>query len=345
MMRQTNAWTLFVFGIVVCSCAGQNSANPTQRDKSGTTPYAQTSLSSPELRATLYEPDSQKGYYRGTRFDWSGLVSRVDYGRHTFFCEFKQEHDPLNHDDICGTAEEFGIESAPSYAEAKAGEPFIKIGIGVLERADDAPYAFWKRYKIRTPGYWREVHLPAKINYRQNLHGPDGWDYDYTKIVELVSGVPELKIRRRLQNTGTRTIETDHYGHNFLRIDNVPAGTNYTLEFRFTPRFGQDSRTQGCVEIRNRSLVFTKDPSPDQAIWVRLEGFEKPEDNEIKVVNHSTGASMTISADRPLSKLVFYSSGGVLCPEAFIKLNLPPGQTQEWTTTYHFQAGSPPSPR
>jgi hypothetical protein len=344
MMLQTIVWMLPVFGVVISGFAEQNpSSTVVQRDKSGAAPYPQTSLSSPECKATLYEPDSQHGYYRGTRFDWSGLVSSVECGHHTFFCEFKREHDPLNHDDICGTAEEFGIESPPSYAEAKPGEPFIKIGIGVLERPDDSPYAFWKRYTIRTPGYWREVHYWSnKLNYRQNLHGPNGWGYDYTKIVEIATNAPELKIRRRLQNTGTQSIDTDHYGHNFLRIDNVPAGTNYTLEFRFEPHFGQDSRTQGCVEIRNRSLVFTKDPSQDQAIWVRLEGFQKPEDNEIKVVNHSTGATMTISADRPLSKLVFYSSGGVLCPEAFIKVNLPPGQTLVWTTTYRFEAGLPP---
>jgi hypothetical protein len=126
-----------------------------------------------------------------------------------------------------------------------------------------------------------------------------------------------------------------------LRIDNIPAGTNYSLEFPFTPRFGQDSKTQGCLEIKQRSLVFTHELPPDQAIWVRLEGFQQREDNRIKIVNHSTGASMTIATDQPLSKLVFYSSGGVLCPEAFVKLTIPPGQTREWTTRYSFQADKP----
>ncbi len=94
----------------------------------GNGPYPETVLTNRVLKTTLYLPDPEKGYYRGTRFDWSGLVSRVEFGSHSFFCEFKQQHDPLNHDDICGTAEEFGIESAPSYAEAQAGEAFIKIG-------------------------------------------------------------------------------------------------------------------------------------------------------------------------------------------------------------------------
>jgi hypothetical protein len=303
--------------------------------------YAEGSLSGTFLKARFYLPDSQNGYYRGTRFDWSGLISRVDYGSHTFFCEFKQhEHDPLNHDDICGTAEEFGITSPPSYDQAGPGEPFIKIGIGVLERPDSAPFSFARRYKILKPGEWKMLKEPGKIQFTQNLAGPKGWGYEYTKTIELAQDAPILQITRRLKNTGTETIDTEHYGHNFLRIDNVPAGTNYTLEFPFALRFGPDSKTQGCLEIRNRALVFSKEPLPDQAIWVRLAGFENREDNEIRIVNHRTGATMTIATDQPLSRLVLYSSGGVLCPEPFTKVRVLPGQTHEWTTTYTFKIGA-----
>src|SRR6516162_2458988 len=92
----------FVARVFVWNGAGASPAT--------TTDYAATTLQSSRLKVILYLPDAQKGYYRGTRFDWSGLISKVEFGRHSFFCEFKQEHDPLNHDDICGTAEEFGIE-------------------------------------------------------------------------------------------------------------------------------------------------------------------------------------------------------------------------------------------
>ena len=35
--------------------------------------YAESILTNGSLKARLYLPDSQKGYYRGTRFDWSGI--------------------------------------------------------------------------------------------------------------------------------------------------------------------------------------------------------------------------------------------------------------------------------
>jgi hypothetical protein len=342
-MRQMITLMLIAIGTDLSGHAEQNAEtrNSTTGGTGVASGYVEGSLSSRFLKARFYLPDPEKGYYRGTRFDWSGLVSRVDYGTHTFFCEFKEQHDPLNHDDVCGTAEEFGITSPSSYDRARAGEPFMKIGIGVLERADGTDYKFWLRYKIQKPGEWRILREPDKIQFTQNLTGPNGWGYEYTKTIEASQDAPVLRIRRRLRNTGTETIDTDHYGHNFLRIDNVPAGTNYILEFPFEPRLGEDSKTQDCVELKSRSLVFTKAVPPGQAIWVRLEGFGKLEDNEIKIVNHSTGATMTISTDQPLTRLVLYSSGGVLCPEAFIKLAIPPGQTHEWTTTYRFAAGAP----
>jgi hypothetical protein len=336
-MRQSFAFAPVVLGLAVSSSAEAASSWRVL-------PFPSTVLSNRVLKATVYLPDAEKGYYRGTRFDWSGLVSRVDYAGHTFFSEFKQEHDPLNHDDTCGTSEEFGIESAPSFAEAKPGEPFIKIGIGVLERPDSAEYSFWKRYKILTPGQWKETSGPGRLEFSQDLQGPAGWAYRFDKILETREGVPELQIRRTLKNTGTHRIVTDHYDHNFLRIDDLPAGTNYTLEFPFAPHFGKDSKPEGLVMLQGHSLVVTREPGRDQAIWVRLDGFSKPEDNRVKVINHATGASMTITTDKPLSKLVFYSSGGVLCPEAFVKVDLEPGQTLRWNTTYRFETGGAPGP-
>jgi hypothetical protein len=44
--------------------------------------YASASLSNQFLKVTFFLPDRDAGYYRGTRFDWSGLISRVDYAGH-----------------------------------------------------------------------------------------------------------------------------------------------------------------------------------------------------------------------------------------------------------------------
>jgi hypothetical protein len=302
--------------------------------------YPASDLNTKQIKAGFYLPDAEKGYYRGTRFDWSGLISRVDCGGHSFFCEFReQQHDPSNHDDICGTAEEFGMTTLPlRFANARAGDPFVKIGIGVLQRAEDPDYAFWKKYKILQPGRWNIVRKSDHVEFAQELHGPNGWAYDYTKTIRLDDKAQTVAITRRLRNTGSNRIETDHYGHNFLKIDNVPAGPDYVLEFPFQPRFGEGSKPEGCVAIRDKSLVFLKEVPADKSVWVRLDGFTKPEDSQMRIVNHRTGAEMSILTDQPMIRLVFYSSGGVLAPEPFVKVDLAPDETKVWTTTYRFGA-------
>ena len=36
-------------------------------------------LSNSELKMALYLPGAEDGYYRGTRFDWSGIIARAEY--------------------------------------------------------------------------------------------------------------------------------------------------------------------------------------------------------------------------------------------------------------------------
>jgi len=85
--------------------------------------------------------------------------------------------------------------------------------------------------------------------------------------------------------------------------------------------------------------VFLKQVPAGKSVWVRLDGFSKPSDNQMRIVNRRTGAAMSIQTDKPLLRLVYYSSDGVLAPEPFVKLELAPGETIEWKTTYIFDSG------
>jgi hypothetical protein len=44
----------------------------------------QAEITNGELRAKVYLPDACRGFYRGTRFDWSGIVSSLEYKGHNF---------------------------------------------------------------------------------------------------------------------------------------------------------------------------------------------------------------------------------------------------------------------
>jgi hypothetical protein len=55
------------------------------------------------ITAKLLLPDANKGYYRGTRFDWSGVIPSLEYKGHNYFGVWNPaKYDPKLHDAITG---------------------------------------------------------------------------------------------------------------------------------------------------------------------------------------------------------------------------------------------------
>ena len=85
------------------------------------------------LELTLCPPSFEDGYYRGTRFDHSGIFRRIVLDGFVFADEWFDRYDPYAHDAVCGTSEEFG-ESG--YEHAEVGDVFVKPGVGLLLKED-----------------------------------------------------------------------------------------------------------------------------------------------------------------------------------------------------------------
>ena len=76
----------------------------------------QAAIANARIRATLYMPDARSGYYRGTRFDWSGVVANLEWKGHTYFGQWFPRYDPTLHDSITGPVEEYRTgDSALNY--------------------------------------------------------------------------------------------------------------------------------------------------------------------------------------------------------------------------------------
>ena len=52
------------------------------------------------IKAKFYLPDAEKGYYRATRFDWSGVTPSLEYRGHQYFDQWNQS--PYNPKTISG---------------------------------------------------------------------------------------------------------------------------------------------------------------------------------------------------------------------------------------------------
>ena len=55
--------------------------------------YPQTEISNGMLRAKVYLPDVEKGFYRGMRFDWAGVMASLEYNGHGYFGPFFEKFD------------------------------------------------------------------------------------------------------------------------------------------------------------------------------------------------------------------------------------------------------------
>jgi hypothetical protein len=302
--------------------------------------YPEITIANKHLKVTIYLPDSEKGYYRATRFDWSGVIKRVEYQNHHYFGEWLPSHNPNDHENIIGPCEEFGMQEPLAYKDAKPGETFIKIGIGHIERVEEPEYQFYRNYKIIKPGTWKVKKGSDWIEFTQKVEDKRGWGYLYVKKIQLVKNAPEFIIHHKLKNIGQKLIETNFYNHNFTLIDEHPIGTDYQLTFSFDIQPRRDFG--GVAEARGKDLIFLE--NIEKPIYSEIDGLKEiVEDNQFTIQNLKTGAGFFIRGDKIPSKINLWSAAKALCPEAFLEFKINAKEKAEWSGRYTFFINPPKS--
>jgi hypothetical protein len=290
------------------------------------------------IRAHFHLPDSKNGYYQATRFDWSGVITSLEFKGHEYYGKWFEKYSPTIHDAIMGPVEEF---DQVGYSDAKIGGSFIKIGVGVLSKPEESVYNKFKLYQIVNHGKWKVRKKSDQIQFIHNLKDKD-YSYEYSKTIQLTQGKPEMVLTHTLRNTGRKTIETDVYNHNFLVIDKQPTGPGYVVKFPFT--LNGTCRGGGDIaNIQGFQITFLRDLAKSENFFCnKLTGFnDTANDYDIRVENIKAGAGVRMTSDHPISKLVFWSSSTTVCPEPYIKIKVEPGQEFSWKITYEYYTLNP----
>ena len=291
--------------------------------------YPGTVISNNEVQMKLYLPDQEKGFYRATRFDWSGVIASVQYKGHEYFGNWKETQDPLFHDGITGPVEGY-IEPGLGYAEADPGGKFIRIGVGIIEKEEEPKYSYTKTYKILDHGKWNIDKGEDWIIFTHEIESDIGYGYIYTKAIKLKSN--GFTMEHTLRNTGSKKIETDQFNHNFFVIDNERSGPAFTISFPFA--ISTDDDLKGYLEIKEKNLNFIKELD-NASVFLELNGFSGDvADHQVTVLNRNSGAGITFSVDRPLSRMVFWACSTTICPENSIWISVEPGEEGKWTSDY-----------
>ncbi len=301
--------------------------------------FPEATISNGILKATLSLPDPQRGYYRATRFDWSGQMPSLEYKGHSYFGAWNPApYDPKLHDAIMGPVEEFlGADGMPvGYADAKPGGTFIKLGVGVIRKPDDSKYQQFKTYEIVDNGKWTIRRHADSVDFIQTVKDPaSGYGYEYTKTVRLVRGKPDMVLAHRLKNLGTKPIVSDVYEHNFYMIDKQPTGPDVVVKFPFDVHSA--GNFNGLAETRGKDLVYLKELQKGQSAASELTGFgSDAKDYDIAEENTKTGAGVRQTSDRPIVRINYWSIRTTACPEAYIRMNIEPGKEFTWKIMYNF---------
>jgi hypothetical protein len=306
-------------------------------------------LSNGQLDVKIYLPDVKRGFYRGARFDWSGVIHSLEFKGHDYYGPWFTKTDPAIHDfiyqgddiiagpcsAITGPVDEFG---PLGWDNAQPGKTFIKIGVGALRKPSDATtYDNFHLYEIEDTGKWEFKRKPDFIEFKQTLKDPfSGYSYVYTKTVQLTSGKAEMVLLHTLKNTGTRAIRTTVYNHNFLVLDRQPTASGVTISVPFQIHSPQPP-DKDFAEIQGNKIVYLKTLRDQDKVAMTIEGFsDKTEDHQIRIENRTVGAGMSLQADRPLSSESLWSIRSVLAMEPFIAISIEPGQEFSWKTTYQY---------
>jgi hypothetical protein len=313
--------------------------------------FPSAELANGQIRAKVYLPDAKKGFYRASRFDWSGAIGSLEYKGHNYYGPWFSRVDPNVHDfgyegegviaSPCagdtGPVEEFQTNgSALGWDEATPGGTFIKIGVGVL-RKDGEKYDFVKLYPIVSTGNWSVKKRTDSVEFTQKLSDPaSGYAYIYRKTVRLVKDRPEMVLEHSLRNTGRRTIRSAVYNHNFLVLDKQPPGPDFEITVPFQIQAGEPAG-KDLVEARGNRIVYLKVIEGREVAQIGARGFsDSPGDNEIRIENRKVGAGMRITGDRPLSNASLWSIKTVLAMEPTISMSIEPGHEYTWKMSYEY---------
>ena len=290
--------------------------------------YPNTTISNQQLTMKLYLPDPEKGLYRGTRFDWSGVISSVRYKGHEYFGYWKDTHDPYVHEDLTGPVEGF-IEPGLGFQEAQPGGKFIRIGVGILQK--EAPeYEWTKTFNILDHGKWTVDQGEDWISYKHQVAGDFGYAYEYHKTIQLKDD--GFVIAHELTNQGEKSIETDQFNHNFFMIDGETSGPAFTISFPY--QITTEDDLKNLMKIDDNQLHFNE-PFIDTSLFMTLTGYSNQiSDHQVTVLNTKSGAGVKFTVDQPLYRMCFWACETTLSPENFIWISVAPGESMEWTSDY-----------
>ncbi|MHB1158506.1 MAG: hypothetical protein ACYC26_16910 [Phycisphaerales bacterium] len=337
-MRLAQRWyagVVLAMGII-CQTSGCKAGPDQRQDVSLPRHTAVHVLRSDQLTVEVMDPLDPHRYNRGVRFSPVAAVLSVRLDGHELLFN-PIEHDPIA--DHGGLPAEFDLVAPgapddwmpPGYNEAKVGEGFIKIGVGVL-RKEKMRYSLFQEPEQIAPAHITVKWHSDRAEFRQVCSGTDGYAYDL--YADVLCKGDQIIVNWKLINTGRKTFTTRQYIHNFFRFDDHDVGPNYMLKFPY------DFNATG-LESQQRQIG--RDIRFDERIpkWINMvvpfpSNYYSP--NVCTLQQTDVKLAVTCETSIPSIRTAIHARLQYVSPEQFIELTLGPTESKRWTRSYRFES-------
>jgi hypothetical protein len=236
----------------------------------------------------------------------------------------------------------------PGYNEGKSGDPFLKIGVGILRR-DGGAYNFSADYPVielaRTTATWQS----DRAHFVQTLTGNANGYCCYLEEDVIVKN-DRLIMNYLLRNTGSKPFTTEQYLHDFVCFSGRSVGPNVRLSFPYdftanpdvTPwqpsgRIRSITAAAAPVYVRiANSIEFMEKASSVPKIWIyKPQGYAGPELCAVEQVE--TQQRVVIETSIPAAYVGIWTTDYQVSPEQFLQVTLTPGEEARFRRTYIFR--------
>ena len=268
--------------------------------------------------------------YNFSRFDWSGKIVKVKF-QNIIISGNERSYVKNENNFGKGFYNEFGIDNALGFDEAKNGEWFHKIGVGLLKKEGDE-YLFYKNYEKR-PAKFKSILESNRVLITCKSENVNGYSYVLKKEVELFEN--KFKVKYNLENTGQKVIITNEYNHNFISVNKNLIGSDYVLKFPFKLKpseFEEYVNPEQKIDIGQQEIKFKSTPNKTY-FFSNLSG-NKTIDAAWELINIPKKIIIRETGNFQTNKVNLWGSKHVISPELVINLYIKPGQSFKWDRTY-----------
>ncbi|MBN1508135.1 MAG: hypothetical protein JW955_14890 [Sedimentisphaerales bacterium] len=236
----------------------------------------------------------------------------------------------------------------PGYNEGMTGDPFLKIGVGILRR-DGGAYSFSASYPVvelaRTTVTWGT----DRARFVQTLAG-NAKGYSCRLEEDLIVKNDRIIMSYLLRNTGTRRFTTEQYLHNFVCFSGRSVGPNVKVSFPYdftaspdVARWAPSGRVRSVrpvaqpdvVRVAN-AIVYMNKISSVPKIWI-YKPLEYTGPDLCAAEHTDTEQRLIIEASIPAAYVGIWTTDYQVSPERFLQISLAPGDEAKFTRTYTFR--------